>query len=133
MGFDGEIFPVSAVTGAGLDELRRALAGRLGFSASPQAGGLLLHDRQRRAIAQAADSARRSAELFDDAGDVADVAEFAAVEIRSALAPLGELTGQVADEDVLAAIFSPLLRGEVNLMPRLRVCLRWRGLSAEGV
>lgn len=110
--FDQDIFPVSALTGAGLDDLRKVLAKRLGFSASPHAGGLMLHSRQRRAISAAADAARRAGELFASADEVADTAELAAVELRSALSALGELTGQVVTEDILSAIFSRFCVGK---------------------
>ncbi len=110
--FSKDVFPVSALTGAGLDNLRRVLAERLDSSAAPKPGTLLLHDRQRRGIAAAAEAARRTAGMFQTADEITDIAELAAVELRSALAGLAELTGQVADEDVLSAIFSRFCVGK---------------------
>ncbi len=110
--FAKDVFPISALTGAGLDNLRKVLAERLGSSSAPQPGGLLLHDRQRRTISAAADAARRSVDLFQSAGEITDVAELAAVELRSALAALAELTGQVVTEDILSAIFSRFCVGK---------------------
>ncbi len=108
----GSLRPVSATTGAGLDDLRRELSDRLADAASPTAGGILLHDRQRRAIGAAAESARRACKLLAGAGAIVDVAEIAAVELRSALDHLAELTGEVATEDVLGAIFSRFCVGK---------------------
>ncbi|MDY7009379.1 MAG: GTPase [Planctomycetota bacterium] len=109
--FDKEIFPVSALTGEGLDDLRKVLTEQLGVSASPQAGGLMLHDRQRRGISAAAAAARRSADLLATY-EATDVTELAAVELRSALSCLAELAGEVTDEDVLSAIFSRFCVGK---------------------
>ena len=110
--FGGGLLAVSAVTGAGLDELSEALADQLAEASAPRAGPMLLHDRQRRAIALAAESAGRAGELLAGAGALADVAEIAAVELRGALDHLAELTGQVVAEDVLAAIFSRFCVGK---------------------
>jgi tRNA modification GTPase len=104
--FGDEMLPVSSVTGAGLDELRAALAAQLADASPPLGGEMLLHDRQRRAISLSADCARRAGDLLARAGAVADVAEIAAVELRAALDHLAELTGRVVAEDVLAAIFA---------------------------
>ncbi len=110
--FGKDVFPISALTGEGLDNLRKVLTERLDSSAAPQAGGLLLHDRQRRAITAAADAARRAADLFQPAGEITDTAELAAVELRFALAGLAELTGQVADDDILSTIFARFCVGK---------------------
>ncbi len=106
------VFPISALTGAGLDNLREVLAERLGSSAAPKPGTLLLHSRQRRGISTAAEATRRSADMFGTADEITDIAELAAVELRSALAALAELTGQVADEDILSSIFARFCVGK---------------------
>ena len=110
--FGEEMLPVSSVTGAGLEELRAALADQLADASPPLGGEMLLHDRQRRAISVSADCARRAGELLAGAGAVADVAEVAAVELRAALDHLSELTGRVVAEDVLAAIFARFCVGK---------------------
>ena len=107
-----DVFPISALTGAGMDNLRGVLADRLDSSAAPKPGTLLLHSRQRRGISTAAAAARRSADMFQTADEITDIAELAAVELRSALAALAELTGQVADEDILSSIFSRFCVGK---------------------
>ncbi len=100
-----EVLPISATTGTGLAELREELAARLAVTSSPQPSHLLLHARQRLRLEEAARATRRAAGLLCGAGEVADVAELLAVELRAALAALGELTGQVVADDVLSAIF----------------------------
>ncbi|KPK82945.1 MAG: hypothetical protein AMJ81_08755, partial [Phycisphaerae bacterium SM23_33] len=104
--------PVSALTGAGLEELKAALAGHLADASAPRPGQLLLHDRQREQISSAGAAAARAAGLLASARQVADVAELAAVELRAGLAELKELTGEVVTEDVLEAIFSRFCIGK---------------------
>ncbi|KKK65189.1 hypothetical protein LCGC14_2976650, partial [marine sediment metagenome] len=54
------LLPVSALTGAGLDELRAALADALADASPPRPAGLGLHERQRERIASAAGAAARA-------------------------------------------------------------------------
>ena len=110
--FHEPILPVSAATGAGLDELRARLEAMLTDLAAPQTGQLLLHDRQKRDIAAAARSAAAAADLLSGAETIVDVAELAAVELRTALEKLAELTGRVVTEDILARIFSRFCIGK---------------------
>ena len=108
----GEVLGVSATRGDGLEELRRRLAEHLARLSPPRADGLLLHDRQRRAIDQAVASAGRAASLLAAARTLADVAELAAVELRLALESLKELTGEVVTEDILSTIFARFCVGK---------------------
>ena len=110
--FGGGLLAISALNGSGLERLRSALAGHLSGASPPRPGGLLLHERQRERISTAAAAARRAAGLLEPAGDVADVAELVALELRAALGCLGELTGEVVSEDVLSAIFSRFCIGK---------------------
>ena len=103
---------VSCVSGRGLPELRAAVAEQLHLSASRGGEGLGLHQRQRRCLLTAADAADRAAELLQGAVAVADVAELAAAELREALAHLGQISGQVLTEDILAEIFSRFCVGK---------------------
>lgn len=107
-----EVRAVSAVTGEGLDELRESLRRHLHVSAGRGAEALALHDRQRRALRDAADAAERAAALLRTANQVADVAELAAVELRQALAELGSITGEVVTEDVLGRVFARFCVGK---------------------
>ena len=106
------ILSVSAVTGAGLDELRRVLGEQMAALAPPVTGQLLLHDRQRRSIAQAVAAADAAAEMLAGVRAVADVVELLAVELRAALYHLRELTGEVVTEDILSAIFARFCVGK---------------------
>ena len=104
------IFPVpichvSALTGLGLDEFRRELATRLNLDVARAGEALGLHLRQKRCLLGAADAARRAAELLSAAATVADIAELAAIELRLALAEVGQISGQVVTEDILGRIF----------------------------
>ena len=107
-----DMLAVSSHTGVGLDELRALLARRLEAPSADGGQAILLHDRQREALHAAAGSAERAAGLLASADAVADVAELAAVELRQALAALGQITGQVATEEVLAAIFARFCIGK---------------------
>ena len=109
------LFPVSALTGAGLEEVRRAIAQRLDLGAARGGEGLGLHDRQKRCILAAAAATARAAGLLADVREVADVAELAAVELRAALAELGQVSPDAAGyvpDDVLARIFSRFCVGK---------------------
>ena len=110
--FGGGVLPISATTGRSLDRLAAALAATLADLAAPQPAGLLLHDRQRRQIAAAAEAAGRAAGLLGGAEHVIDVAELAAVELRAALEGLAGLTGEVVTEDILARIFARFCVGK---------------------
>jgi tRNA modification GTPase len=110
--FQRDFLPTSATTGEGLEAARRTLEDRLADLAAPQSGKLLLHDRQRHALYQAAAAAERAAELLRQAADLDQQAEIVAVELRLALGQLGELVGQTASEEVLAAIFSRFCVGK---------------------
>ena len=46
------------------------------------------------------------------AADIADIAELAAIELRTALAELGAISGQIVTEDILARIFSRFCIGK---------------------
>ena len=113
-GLDADI-RTSALTGTGLDDVRRELGRRLHLNAARPGGALGLHDRQRRCILAAAAAARRAAELLARAADVADVAELAAVDVRTALAELGNVSPDAAgyvSDDILARIFSRFCVGK---------------------
>jgi tRNA modification GTPase len=105
----------SAVTGQGLDELRRRLGELLGSSVWRSGEQLGLHARQKRCILAAAAGAQRSADLLAGVAEVADVAELVAVELRAALAELGQVspdaTGYVSEE-ILGRIFARFCVGK---------------------
>jgi tRNA modification GTPase len=102
----------SAVTGEGLGELRRRVAEALHLHVARGAEAMGLHQRQKRCLLDAASATGRAAALLTGAADVADAAELVAVELREALARLGEISGEVVTEDVLGRIFARFCVGK---------------------
>ena len=107
-----EWLPVSAVTGQGLDDLKRRVAEKLSLEAMRPGQSLGLHQRQKRCLADAADAADRAAALLQPATEIADVAELAAIELRTALNDLGHISGQVVNENILGRIFARFCVGK---------------------
>ena len=105
----------SAMTGQGLDELRRLLGELLGSSVWRSGEQLGLHDRQKRRILAAAAGTQRAADLLAGVADIADVAELVAVELRAALAELGQVSPDAAgyvSEEILGRIFARFCVGK---------------------
>ena len=99
---------ISAVTGAGLDTLRRELLARAGWQA---AGEGLFHARARHVDAlRRARSHLGEADTQARAGDAA--LELVAEELRAAHDALGEITGAFTADDLLGAIFSRFCIGK---------------------
>ena len=111
---DGQTGPIatSCTTGAGLDELVALLADRLDLAAARTGQAMGLHQRQKRCLTAAARAASRAADLLRGADKVSDVAELVAVEIRAALAELGQISGHVVTEDILGRIFARFCVGK---------------------
>ena len=104
----GEALVVSALTGAGLAALRRALLSRAGWQA---AGEGVFHARARHVDAlQRARAHLDEAEAHAGAGDQA--LELVAEELRSAHDALGEITGTFTADDLLGAIFGRFCIGK---------------------
>ena len=95
---------VSALTGAGLDELLAALTEavveRAGLSESP----LLTRDRHRRALKECRDSLARAL--------ATDSVELLAEDLRLAVRAIGRITGRVDVEDLLDVIFKEFCIGK---------------------
>jgi tRNA U34 5-carboxymethylaminomethyl modifying GTPase MnmE/TrmE len=105
----------SAVTGQGLDELRRRLGELLGSSVWRSGEQLGLHARQKRCILAASAGADRAADLLAGAAEIADVAELVAIELRAALAELGQVSPDAAgyvSEEILGRIFARFCVGK---------------------
>jgi tRNA modification GTPase len=99
----------SALTGAGLDALRRAIADRL-QSAGPSESGMVPST-----AARCADSLREACETLSRAVQAAQTNqgdEIIAAEIRWALDAIGRVTGSVSTDDVLDRIFSRFCIGK---------------------
>jgi tRNA modification GTPase len=103
---------VSAIRDVGLEELRRLTGERLALSASRDGSALGLHHRQKQNLLAAADSADAAATLLEGASSLADAAELAAIDLREALAQLGQISGEVVSEDILGRIFARFCVGK---------------------
>jgi tRNA modification GTPase len=100
---------VSARTGEGLDRLRAAVAAECRGAAADGAGErLALTVRQAEALGRAAAALRRAA----DAAPREDGLALAAADLREALNAVGEITGLVATEDLLGAVFGRFCIGK---------------------
>lgn len=102
----------SAVTGQGLDELRRALVGRVeGFQsvAREAAPAPTVIDARHEDLLRQALSALQAARASVEKGEGE---ECSAVALRQALAALNEITGQGVTDEVLDAIFSKFCIGK---------------------
>jgi len=99
--------PLSALTGAGWDDLRRILRGRLDegdeaeVPALTHARHVIALERVVAALARATDASR--AGLSE---------EVVLLDLREALSSLGEITGEVASEDLYDRIFSTFCIGK---------------------
>ncbi len=101
---DGEKLAVSALTGAGLAELRARLAGMV--ETLTRAAGPPPPTRARHRAALGEAEASLAAAL------AAPAPELRAEELRLALAALGRITGSVGVEDILETIFSSFCIGK---------------------
>ncbi len=103
---------VSARTGQGLDELLRLVVSHLEKVSSTGGEQLALHERHKDCLREASRAAGRAGEVLRTAEQVADTAELVAIDLREALAALGQISGQVVTEDVLGRIFSRFCVGK---------------------
>ena len=109
----GPVCVISAKTGAGVEELRAALANALADRMATTMGeAMLLSERQRSAIAEAVESLKRASQLGETAVETIDCADVLAFELREALDLLGEVTGEVTTEDLLARVFAKFCIGK---------------------
>lgn len=98
----------SALTGAGIDELARAVAALLLGGAGLGDGRMVTSPRHRDALGRAAGHLRDALA----AGARGVPADLLAVDLTAALAAIGEITGETVGEDLLAAIFSRFCIGK---------------------
>jgi tRNA modification GTPase len=99
---------VSALTGAGLDDLVQAVADVLLGGAAPAGEHLISSPRHRDALARAAGHVRDA--LESHARQMP--ADLLAIDLTAALTAIGEITGESLSEDLLAAIFSRFCIGK---------------------
>jgi tRNA modification GTPase len=101
--------PVCALDHTNLPTLRRALADASGAAAP--AGAIAL-PRHRRAIAQTLTHLGAARAAINPSSHALPEPELTAAALRAALDALGELTGPVGTEDLLARVFSTFCVGK---------------------
>ncbi len=106
------VLPTSALTGSGLHEVRNYLSRMLHLEVQRSSPSCALHRRQRAALEQAAAALDRAADLAAPLGQLGERAEIIAVELRSALAELGTISGDVVTEELLGIIFERFCVGK---------------------
>jgi len=104
---DPALVRLSALTGAGLDDLRRLVKSRVGFG-DPGEGTLIARQRH-------LDSIRRARAHFDAGREQLEVAragELLAEELRAAQQALAGVTGEFTSDDLLGRIFGSFCIGK---------------------
>ncbi len=99
---------VSSTTGEGLDALRTALAELLGADRAGGLAGAVANPRH----ADALERARAALQRASDVAAQGAPGEIVALELREALAAIGEVTGRHAGEDLLERIFARFCIGK---------------------
>ena len=100
---------VSALTGEGLDGLRRAILDRaLGGEMLASDGILITSVRHKEALVRALRHVEKAEATFQQGLP----ADFVTIDLRAALDSLGEITGQAVSPDVLDSIFSNFCIGK---------------------
>lgn len=104
-----KMFPTSALTGAGIDELRNEILNQIsGHSGGEQETGFLTNVRHQRLVLEAIsclDTAR-------DASDRHVPHEMIMLDLYGALRPLDAITGETTTDDILNLIFSSFCIGK---------------------
>lgn len=101
---NAEAFPISALTGEGVDRLLAALGDWLAKELAPVESALVTRERHRLALTQA------QAHLARAASGIAP--ELMAEELRLSARALGRISGRVDVEDLLDAIFGSFCIGK---------------------
>jgi tRNA modification GTPase len=99
---------VSALTGAGIAELRREVGRRLVGGSIPAPDEVLPGERHADALRRAMSSLGRAMGTWNDGG----TEELVAGDVRDAATALGEISGRTVGEDVLDRIFSAFCIGK---------------------
>lgn len=106
---DLDLFPVSAVTGEGIAELRLAILNRLapGGIAAPESGSItsLRHEALLRESLEALENAQRAVEFHIPH-------EMLLLDLYAALRPIDAVTGATTADDILNRIFSTFCIGK---------------------
>jgi tRNA modification GTPase len=101
--------PVSALTGAGLEELKRALVRQAdSLSVNPAGEGVAINARHAEALGRARESLARALQNLAAAGP----AELLASDLREALEALGDISGRYDNERMLDRLFASFCIGK---------------------
>jgi tRNA modification GTPase len=111
-GAGDSVLRVSAFSGEGLADLGEAIGAMLHLRAYRGSEGLALHRRQKRALRDAGQALQQAGDLILSSRAIADQADLAAIELRSALSHLGLISGQVVTEEILGRIFQRFCVGK---------------------
>ena len=103
-----DVIRVSARDGSGLEGLRERLYGLFAEGGTGGQGVLVTSVRHRDALGRA----EKALERAQNSMEAEEPIEFAAYEVREALAALGEITGETCTEDLLDQIFSRFCIGK---------------------
>jgi tRNA modification GTPase len=107
-----DVLCVSAHRGDGLDAVKAELAKRLALRAGRSGSAMGLHHRQKRCLLAAADAMVAAAERLSPCEELAEAAELVAIDLRTALTELGQVSGDVVTEDILGNIFARFCVGK---------------------
>ncbi len=102
------VIDVSAMTGAGLDELRAAIITSFGSSDAADSGLLITDARQHDLLRRAADEVGSSADILQEGHSE----ELIVLGLNNALRLIGDITGETTTEDILTEIFSTFCIGK---------------------
>ena len=102
------VIDVSAITGAGLEELRTAIITAFGNSDAADSGLLITDARQHDLLRRSADEVRSSATILQEGHSE----ELIVIGLNNALKLIGEITGETTTEDILTEIFSTFCIGK---------------------
>ena len=105
---EGRVFYVSALTGEGIEALRKGLLSAVLAADLGETSVVVTSARHRDALSRAGKSLRYSLETLRSGRS----GEFVAMDLRAGLNALGEITGEITTDDILNNIFSKFCIGK---------------------
>jgi tRNA modification GTPase len=107
--FGGARFPISALTGEGLDGLKSGLV-RAAFneSSGDQISSGLINSRHKECLVRAAESLKKAAE----GNEARQPQDLIAIDLKSAIIALGEISGLEVSDEVIDSIFENFCVGK---------------------
>ncbi len=105
---DGKVFYVSALRGDGIDFLKDGLFNMVLGESTNETSVVVTNARHRDALSRARKSLKYAIETLESGKS----GEFVALDLRSGLNALGEITGEITTEDILNNVFSKFCIGK---------------------